>query len=373
MATTIRIVLRADKVNKDGLCQIAVCVTANRKRTYFTTGVRVHPDNWTGTAITSNVDNSNLLNAKINRRRNEIEKEILTNELSTGKDTQPADIATLRHSGPKGFHEYAKEVLKNYTGGNLRRWTVEQNHLLNYRENLAFADITPVWLTLYHDYQLKTLKHASNTSISAFKWLRIVMSHAKKRGITQYYPFKEWKLPKYEQPVKPYLTYDECIRIQGVLSKDYSDEIKKVAAFFLVECFAGIRVSDWGKFRIEKLIHDNALKVGATKNGEPVYLSLRDYPILAKVIKYMADNNLNWTEPQQHARTVLKSIAIIANIQKHVTTHTGRHTCATLHLERGFSYEYIAQLLGVSLKIVGTYAKMTRQKLRVESERIGGF
>ena len=57
----------------------------------------------------------------------------------------------------------------------------------------------------------------------------------------------------------------------------------------------------------------------------------------------------------------------------HLTTHIGRHTCATLLMEMGYSTADVAQVLGISEQTAKTYAKATRQGLENAFRKYGGL
>jgi site-specific recombinase XerD len=65
----------------------------------------------------------------------------------------------------------------------------------------------------------------------------------------------------------------------------------------------------------------------------------------------------------------IKLIALVLNIDKHLTTHTGRKTFATLMYEDGWSAESIKDMMGIDIKILLThYVKKSRH--RIENELI---
>jgi site-specific recombinase XerD len=94
-------------------------------------------------------------------------------------------------------------------------------------------------------------------------------------------------------------------------------------------------------------------------------------PSLKRIVGFIKDNDLRYHESGQHANRILKIIATSAKISKHLTTHVGRHTFATQNLSIGVSKEAIASALGVSLKVVNTYAQIVPDKLNNELKRIG--
>jgi site-specific recombinase XerD len=53
-----------------------------------------------------------------------------------------------------------------------------------------------------------------------------------------------------------------------------------------------------------------------------------------------------------------------------LTTHVGRHTAATLLLEAGLSKESISIILGISIRIVDTYAKITGTKIKLDLQKM---
>ena len=88
---------------------------------------------------------------------------------------------------------------------------------------------------------------------------------------------------------------------------------------------------------------------------------------------YIIENKLKFTYTEQHTNSTLKIIQGILGISTPLTTHLGRHTCATLFLETGYSIETVAEILGVTIKTVEIYAKTTRRKINSEYDKLGGL
>jgi site-specific recombinase XerD len=399
MDILIEPVIREEKVNKKGLAPVYLRFTRKGKRLYHSLGMRIPPakwlpghyievggkSEWVHGQVAPSFPNSDLLNAKIANEKGKLERELLNLDIQGGKvSLLTVDSLLQIDSGSKGdFYKYAKDVVmvelaklvekKEYSPNTYRLKEIQYKKLKEYAPTLIFADITPVFLTKYFKHLTIQQKAAitSNSSLEAFKFIRQVFVQATESGITNYYPFKDWTFPQYKRPDKIYLTLDECARIEKLLFDDIPEEVKKVAAFFLLECFSGIRVSDWNNYDLEKLVKDNTMKLKTTKTGARVTLPLDRMPSLKRIVGFIKDNDLRYHESGQHANRILKIIATSAKISKHLTTHVGRHTFATQNLSIGVSKEAIASALGVSLKVVNTYAQIVPDKLNNELKRIG--
>lgn len=180
-------------------------------------------------------------------------------------------------------------------------------------------------------------------------------------------------LPDYDWPQpgksnKQYLTLAEVDRIEKILDQLQGYEYE-VAVYFLLECYSGIRHSDWKRFRVEKLIEHESLKVYAKKNEEPIHLSLKNRPRLKAILKRIARTPA--TRSLEQANVLIKLVGARAGIKKHLTTHVARHTFAILHAEMGYSIEFVSHMLGISIRAAEWYYKVTRRKLANEEERIG--
>ena len=68
----------------------------------------------------------------------------------------------------------------------------------------------------------------------------------------------------------------------------------------------------------------------------------------------------------------LKEIADICNIQKHLTTHVARHTCATVvMLANDVSLENVSKILGhSSIKMTQHYAKVLDSSIMRDMEAV---
>ena len=273
----------------------------------------------------------------------------------------------------KFFDDHIKYLAKKSSVGYIKHLRSEYNTFVSsFGENLSFSDITT---ELLRKYEL-SLKVQPTTLHTKMKRVKEVIDSAIQREHISSQQIAGYKLPTYKNPEKEYLTLSETVQIaEEIYSGKLDDdpEMKKVACFFLIECYSGIRFSDWSRFKIETLISDRNLKVRARKNGQPIYLPLKVFTRLGRIIDYVVEQDIKFGLTEPATNRILKVLATRLGIKKKFTTHLGRHTCATLLAEMGYSAADIAQVLGISEITAKTYIKHTRQALDNAFAKFGGL
>lgn len=370
MKILLKPVLWTKDKDKDGLCPIAIRITGGGKHTYYNTGIKAPETHWQDGIILKGATNADIKNNRLSKLIKDAEREILLRE-----DEMTLELAKrlFRAEPTKGqsFYIFAEKVIAEKNASTKRRYTVEVSKLKEYAGNaLSFNQITPKWLSAYHKHLL--IKNNPNTAINAFKVIRHVFSEARDANVTNLNPFAEWKYPQYKAPKRGYLTLAECDKLFALLDKKINKDIELVTAFFLLEIYSGIRVSDWGKFSVEKLVRNNDMIFTTTKTGTEVRLPLDLMPSLNRIVMYIQDNKLRFDKDGAFANDMLKAIAPLAGIEKKLTTHLARHTFATQCLSIGMSHSAISTAMGITLRQVGTYAKVMPDNLRTELKRLGG-
>lgn len=186
-----------------------------------------------------------------------------------------------------------------------------------------------------------------------------------------------FEMVRYVAPETNCLTMDQVKKIaDNLYSGKYNGVRRLVAAYFLVECYGGIRFSDWPKFKIEKLVDNEHFKVNTTKKGTPVYLDLSVFVSLAKVIRYIKSHGMAFNLSEKTANDELKVIGAGIGLDFELTTHDGRRTFATLLGELGMTTRFIADAMGVTERTAIGYIKHTVRSMRNEMEdlrRRGGM
>ncbi|MCD6012904.1 MAG: recombinase [Flavipsychrobacter sp.] len=375
----MRPVLWAKDADKDGNCPVAISIAGGGKQTYFNTKIKCPADLWDKAErkIKKGVANYDIKNSRVATLIKDTERELLIRQ-SQGEviTLELAKYLMNPDREVKGglFLPFAKELMKGKNASTQRRYNVELSKIEKYKgSGLKFGQITPDWLSAYYKYLLKENSH--NTAINAFKVIRHVFNIARKEKLTTLYPFNEWEYPQYKQPKRDYLTMEECDRIYEILNKDYGQEVKLVAAFFLLEAFCGLRVSDWHKFNVETMVGKKEIVFTTKKTDTPIRIPFEKMPSLKKVVEYIRDNNLHYPyKTDKEANDMLRNvIAGAAKIGRKITTHTARHTCASMALNKGMSKTAIAKMLGITERQVDTYAHASSSIIENEIDRIGGF
>jgi hypothetical protein len=258
------------------------------------------------------------------------------------------------------------------SAGYIKHYETIYNDLITFAPVAPFTAINTTWLERLEAHMAKSL---SSTTVSVrMRRIKELLTIAVKKQLLSNLQFIDYKFPVYKNPVRPYITLEQ---VESIANKVYDGTFKglkrDIAAFFVVECYSGIRHSDWSRFKVEKIIDDVGFKVRAKKNGEPVYLYLKHWVRLSKMVDFITDNGIVYNSPEQVANKNLKTIGEDCGIDVKLTTHVGRHTASTLLAEMGYNDSQGAEILGISPNTFAIYRKMTRQGSRQAQERLGGL
>lgn len=399
MKFTIKAGLWKRKADKQGLCPVAISIRGAGSETYYQTDIRVTVGQWVDGRITPDVKNADILNRRVQSIVSQSERDTLiaasSGQLLTIHDIKeivkrvadPNQAAAKTSASFTSFYEAQVEHLKatgKKASGTLAIWDTElaQFKKITGTDHYPFGKITTDFLDWYHR-KLVTFKHengktgyAPTTIHKKLKKLTQIVRLAQRKKLITTNPLDAFEMVRYEEPETHYLTLEQTQKLADMVYKgelDGEPALRNTACFFLVECYAGIRVSDWHKFEVEKLIDRRKFKVRTTKTKTPVYLDLTVFKSLDKILTYIQDNGLTFTETEQSANLHLKTLGVLLKLKFPLRTHYGRHTFGTLLGEMGYSTRFISEAMGISESVARRYIRVTRQTMNSEQERIGGF
>lgn len=176
-------------------------------------------------------------------------------------------------------------------------------------------------------------------------------------------------MPQLRYRQRSYLTLEEVRRLAETPCR--VDGLKHA---FLFACFCGLRYSDiraltWKSIRD---MGDGRLQIEIIqqKTQEAVYLPLSENAVAQLPARGNAEDAV-FKLPRGHTGEAVAAWAAAAGIEKHVTFHVARHTCATLLLTFGADLYTVSKLLGhTNVKTTQVYAKIVDEKKRAAVELI---
>lgn len=205
-----------------------------------------------------------------------------------------------------------------------------------------------------------------------------------------------WALHEEVLTTNPFETLNERIRLPRrlprALDRNHANTLKKTvscttkgdsfdaicsktAVHVLLE--AGLRVGELTSIRVEDIsISDRRIKVHGKGNRQRIvyflspqlnrsirlYLSKRG-KVVTTIDKLFITESGRELTPQQ-VRIQLRDLATSAGIDRHITPHMLRHTCATQWLESGLDIRFVQKLLGhYSISTTEIYTHVSDQGL----------
>lgn len=175
----------------------------------------------------------------------------------------------------------------------------------------------------------------------------------------------------YEDPQRERLIMEE---IMVLYYKELIPRLAEVRDIYLFCCFTGYAYTDVQQLTPANIVlgtdGEKWVIKDRTKTDTPEHIPL--LPIALEIVERYKDspycklyNRLLPVNSNQKYNAYLKEIAVICGIQKHLTTHTARHTFATtVTLENDVPIETVSQMLGHrSIRTTQIYAKITQRKI----------
>jgi site-specific recombinase XerD len=370
MSYSIKVFLHNYKDNA-GLQKITIRITCNRKHYYTETPFKVKAEQFVDGIIKKHPQAAGI-NSLLRKQITDIEKKIIDamqNEILNEK--RIIEIVKGKEPGVKtSIDDYKDKLIEQVTGkvsdNRIRHIRSVVNKFTRWNPKLTFNDIN---INVLNDFEAHIRKSGSsgeprrtldgNTVFGNMKLLKAFLIKANIAGLIKEEQYKAYKVPSYKQKLPVYLTEAEIDDIHTAVKSIKIPGMKTVGYYFLLSCFAGYRISDLMQFDYDKAVHGNNLTLRAKKNGQIVSIDI--YFKLEMILEYIKDHKLNISE--QHFRKYVKHIVFLCNIKKDVTPHTGRHSFAMMLMNKGFTIDEVAELLGDSELIAKVYARITNEHL----------
>jgi site-specific recombinase XerD len=362
MLPSINLVHRTDKKRKDGLSPIYIEAFYKGQRVRTSSGIYVKPGQFISGQIQDHPQYV-ALNRKLRKKIADLEASY-NNMLTAGdiilKQTKSEASLTFQDYGLLVLSRQKKK-LKEKT---IEKYKIKFRIINEWDNKTRISQISYDWLEKLEEHLRKDKSH--NTVWDYFKIVRKIVLNAVKKGLIHKNPFEDYPFPEYTDPIPTYLTKDELTTVRKYLEAHPPRQERIITAFFLLECYSGLRNGDWKQFKVEKINQEKAIKVAANKNGEPVYLYLNDSPPLKWIVEYITDNKLVYKLSLETVNRELKYLAKEWKIQKRLSSHVGRHTFGVMSAELGMPVESLAECLAISINVAKVYYTITRQKVRSE-------
>lgn len=376
--------IRRTKLNKAGEAPIFMRVTVNGQRADASVKRFIAPRLW-NTAKGKAVENGrgcrelnlylDAVSANVLRARQHMELEGVDISARTILDRYLGKDRPVRHTLIEVFMEH-NEKQKKLAGIDVApatavryetcRKLIEQFLGQAYRRDDIYLDELSRQFVEDYEFFLKTERRCShNTTIQYLKNLKKITRIALLKGWLQSDPFAEIRFHK--EPVER--DFLEKVELKKLLDKQITiPRLAQIRDIFAFCCLTGLAFSDVKQLRPEHIAIDiNGLRwirKPRQKTGSMCNIPIMD--AAQEILTRYGDNAYCQTHgvllpvcSNQKMNSYLKELADICGISKHLSTHTARHTFATLTLASGATIENVAKMLGHS------DTKMTRHYARI--------
>ena len=261
-----------------------------------------------------------------------------------------------------------------------------RTHLQNFIQrkykvsDLAFSQLTEQFIYDFQQYFMSTCGFQESTFYNAATHLKTVCRLAYREGLADILLFDKVKVGKGDKKLPKALDRCSLDRLMNIEFEELEEEMRTARDLFVFACHTGAAYCDLMELSRLHLVRDDEgslwLKFNRQKTG--VLCRIKLLPEAIRIIeKYKSDERESLLPQMKYAtyQSYLKALRLRAGIAFPFTTHTARHTFATLiTLEQGVPIETVSKMLGHSnVSMTERYAKVTPQKLFVEFKRFLSF
>ena len=246
--------------------------------------------------------------------------------------------------------------------------------------DLAFSQLTENFIYEFGQYFLGECGFQESTFYNAATHLKTVCRLAYREGLADVLLFDKAKISKGDKRLTKALGKEALNKLKALNFEDLEEDMETTRDIFLFACYTGAVYCDLMELDKSHLVRDDEgslwLKFNRHKTGVPCRVKL--LPEAIRLMEKLHSDGRETLLPYikyKNYQTYLKALRLRAGISFPFTTHTARHTFATLiTLEQGVPIETVSKMLGHSnVSMTERYAKVTPQKLFEEFNRFLSF
>ena len=383
--------LKKSGLDKSGKAPIMGRITLGRSIAQFSCKLSCNPDLWNPRE--SRMDGKSREAVEINGK---LENLLLSVQsayqslLSKGCPFDAADVKELFQGSVQTRCMLIKEK-ESHVGIDIKEGAIHgyhstRIHLQKFIQrkykvtDLAFSQLTENFIYEFGQYFLGECGFQESTFYNAATHLKTVCRLAYREGLADVLLFDKAKIGKGDKRL-PKALDKEALDILKDLNFEYLEEDLETARdIFLFACYTGVAYCDLMGLGKKHLFRDDEgslwLKFNRHKTG--VLCRIKLLPQAIRLMEKLHRDGRETLLPfmgYANYQSYLKALRFRAGIPFPFTTHTARHTFATLiTLEQGVLIETVSKMLGHSnVSMTERYAKVTPQKLFEEFNRFLSF
>ena len=276
--------------------------------------------------------------------------------------------------------EFAGKVGFGRTFGTYVRYRTVYRHLQSYVAQRYHCNDVPLKnigtsFVGGFDAWLRMKRHLAPNSVWGYMiTLKHIFSLARNEGLMTVNPFSSY-VNSYTGVDRGYLSEEELVRLMEAPVQGGIEE--RVRDLFLFSCFTGLSYVDIKNLREENIqqFFDGCWWVIVRRHKTHVESNVRLLDVPLKLVeKYRGrsgDGRVFPVPSDNCCNENLKRLAARCDIRTHVTFHVGRHTFATMSLNRGMPVETLSRILGhTNIRTTQIYAKITNRKISEDMARL---
>lgn len=343
---------------RKGLIQIEV--RYEKKRKWISTGIKVFKDQWHDKRYIVNSLDSDELNERLFFCKEKIDSyfnSLMEKGITFSWDD--FDIFLKRMDTSTSSETFIDYVARRIEERNDIKPSTKANHrklltsLDEFGKILYFSDLTKSNVADYYNFLLgkeviiqgKVQKLKLTTTSSYMKFLKVYINDAIQHDKLDKNPCNGLKVKRGSAENGRWLSLEELSRIENI--ENIPSSLKIIRDLFLIQCYTGMAYTDLMDFSPEKLTEIDGVTVlsGKRKKSGESYVTVI-YPTLKNLL-----DKYNYNIPKrtnQSYNRALKILSMACNIDKPLATHWARRTCGMLMLNKGYSIEVVAKVLGHS-------------------------
>ena len=380
-------------LKKSGKAPIIARITIDQDKIQFYTKLEVAPDLWDVPRgkVTGRGPEALQINSLLDDIRMAIQKQyhslLETDGYVTAERVRDAYLGktektrTILEFFVQHNEQYLQKVKMDPTNKTYWRYELTRRRLeefIKYKysvSDMPLKDINVLFVENFLLFNENVHGCNHNTAMKFIQRLRTVVNFAKNTGMLFVDPFGNFKV-KFERTDRGYLTMEEIMAIYHHTFP--SRRLEQVRDLFIFSCFTALSYIDVCELQPDDIStgFDGNLWIIRKRHKTKVTASIRllDIPIaiLKKYKGKLPNGKLLPVISNQRVNDYLKEIAAMCRINKRLTFHMARHSCATsVLLANDVPIETVSKILGhTNIRTTQIYARITDRKVSKDMEML---